>query len=185
MTLVHEEKRAEDRFSLFVIATLHSQQGGGSVKIRNISRNGALLEGDGFPAPGSRVELRRGTMSVAGRIIWHRTDKAGIQFADPVDVGLWLPTASNQRQVDQAVETIKAAAGSTTLSPAPSAPLHASFISAQDMARTAALLDDLADALSNDAGVLFNYATKLQALDIAAQLLRKMAAQAERTEGMG
>ena len=181
MTPLPQEKRAEDRFSLFVVASLHSPRGGGMVRIRNISRHGMLIEGDVIPAPGTMIELRRGTMGVAGEIVWQRAGKAGVHVSAPTDVSLWLPTASNQRQVDHAVQIIKA----TGPGPAQGAPQHASFICAQDMANTADLLDDLADALSNDEGVLFNYATKLQALDIAAQLLRKLAVQVERRRPLG
>lgn len=176
-----QDQRAEDRFSLFVIASLYWPRGGGMVKVRNISRNGALIEGDAIPPPGTMVELRRGTLAVAGEIVWHRAGKAGVHLSAATDVTLWLPTATNQRQVDQAVQTIKAAGPG----PAKGAPPHASFVSSQDMINTAALLDDLADALSSDAGVLFNYATKLQALDIGAQLLRKLAVQVERRGPIG
>lgn len=175
MTPVPQDKRAEDRSSLYIIATLHSPCGGGTAKIRNISGNGVLIEGDAIPAPGTMIELRRGTLSVAGEIVWRRAGTAGVHLSAPTDVALWLPAASNQREVDRVVETFKALGPGV----AQSAPPHTSFVSAQDMTATAALLDDLADGLANDAGVLFNYAVKLQALDIAAQLLRKLAMQAE------
>ena len=59
--------------------------------------------------------------------------------------------------------------------PASLAPMHNSVITVDDMKRVAHSLDDLADALSDDMNVVMQHAEKLQVLDIAAQLLRKLA----------
>jgi hypothetical protein len=56
--------------------------------------------------------------------------------------------------------------------------MPSSTITTHDIESVAALLDDLADTFAGDAGVLFNYSAKLQALDIAAQMLRKLASEA-------
>lgn len=171
--------RAEDRTSLFIMAQLHCGGASRPVKLRNISPTGALIEGEGIPAVGSHAELRRGAQSATGTVVWRDpglAGKAGIHFDRPTDVELWLPTAAMQRSVDFAVEGMRAAEPVA----AGRAPLHASTISTEDMESVALMLDDLADALSHDAGVLFNYAMKLQALDIGAQMLRKLAFQARR-----
>ena len=55
------------------------------------------------------------------------------------------------------------------------APLHRSQISADDMEGAAAALEELADALADEPSLFAQHATRLQSLDIAAQLLRKLA----------
>ncbi len=57
------------------------------------------------------------------------------------------------------------------------APLHNSLITIDDMERVAASLDELGDALADNPQVVMQFAEKLQTLDIATQLLRKLSAQ--------
>ena len=65
---------------------------------------------------------------------------------------------------------------------APASPFVTSMadpgITTRDIEAVAVLLDELADTFAGDSGVLYNYAAKLQALDVASQMLRKLAAQA-------
>ena len=60
------------------------------------------------------------------------------------------------------------------------APLHRSEFKAEDMERVAQSLDELADALSDDMELIVRLSQELQALDIAAQMLRKLALQQDR-----
>lgn len=165
--------RVEDRKSLFVQATLHFIDGFCSVKVRNISPAGALVEAERLPRSGTPVELRRGPLIAMGTIIWKRSGRAGIEFVGQTDARRWMPSAVGQCAVDNAFQVFKGAPASAFVSPLPSA-----GITTQDIEAVAELLDDLADTFANDAGVLFNYAAKLQALDVASQMLRKLASQA-------
>ena len=171
-----DNRRIEERYSLLVIAALHSQYGNETVKIRNISASGACIEGASLPVSGTQVELRRGKLSAFGTIAWRHAGKAGVRLTRPTDVSLWRPAPGTQRQVDQTLEVLRE---DPTVEEIPGVPEHAPPVSVADMKSTADLLDDLADTLANDAGVLFNYATKLQSLDLASQLLRKMADHSE------
>ena len=165
--------RVEGRKSLFVQATLHFTDGFCSVKVRNISPTGALVEAERLPRSGTPVEIRRGGLVAMGTIIWKRAGKAGIEFLSQTDVKRWSPNATGQGAVDNAFQVFKGAPASAF-----AAPLPTSMITTQDIETVAAMLDDLADTFAGDAGVLFNYSAKLQALDIAAQMLRKLASQA-------
>ena len=60
------------------------------------------------------------------------------------------------------------------------APLHRSDFKADDMERVARRLDELADALSEDMALIVRLSEEVQALDIAAQMLRKLALQQDR-----
>jgi hypothetical protein len=59
--------------------------------------------------------------------------------------------------------------------PQPAAPAGTSPIGQADLLDAASALDALADVLAEDARVIASHSTKLQALDIAAQLLRRCA----------
>lgn len=173
MLQAQDNLRIEDRKSLFLRATLHFIDGFCSVKIRNISHTGALIEAERLPRGGTPVELRRGSLVAMGTVVWKRAGKAGVEFLAQTDVRRWMPNATPQGVVDQAFQVFKGAPASAF-----AAPLTSSAITTDDVESVAALLDDLANTFANDAGVLFNYSAKLQALDIAAQMLRKLASQA-------
>lgn len=178
MSQIVDNLRVEDRKSLFVQATLHHVDGFCSVKVRNISPAGALVEAERLPRSGTPVEIRRGPLAAMGTIIWKRGGKAGVEFLAETDVRRWMPGSTPQGVVDQAFQVFKGAPASAF-----AAPLPTSTITTGDIEAVAELLDELADTFSNDAGVLFNYAAKLQALDIAAQMLRKLASQARVSMG--
>ena len=54
------------------------------VKLRNLSAEGALVEGDSLPVEGAEVLFRRQELSMAARIIWVRGGRAGLAFKVPL-----------------------------------------------------------------------------------------------------
>lgn len=59
-----------------------------SVRVRNLSVAGALLESDDLPAVGTRVKLRKGDLSATGKIVRLDGGLAGVQFErliNPID----------------------------------------------------------------------------------------------------
>lgn len=172
MTQALDNRRVEDRTSLFVQATLHFIDGFCSIKLRNMAPTGVLIEAERLPRRGTPVEIRRGSLVALGTIIWRRGGKAGVELLTQTDVQLWMPNATAQGMVDGAFQVFKGAPAAAFATPVPTA-----GITYQDIEGVAMLLDDLGDTFANDAGVLFNYAAKLQALDIASQMLRKLAMQ--------
>ena len=162
---------------MFVLATMTAATFSGPIKIRNMSPGGALIEGNALPRIGEQVCLRRGDLAVAGRVVWREAGKAGLRFDDDVQVTTWLPAGSGkQQQVDRAFDELKAA---------PSGPLRSATsqiqrtrITARELLDLASALDALADDLAGDAAVVANQASKLQTLDIASQVLRKIGTSA-------
>ena len=61
-------------------ATLELSGSALPVKLRNLSADGALVEGDGLPVEGSKVLFKRLELSVAGRIAWVTAKRAGVTF---------------------------------------------------------------------------------------------------------
>lgn len=165
--------RIEGRKSLFVQATLHFADGLCSTKVRNISPVGALIEAERLPRSGTPVELRRGSLVALGTIVWKRGGKAGVEFVAETDVSRWMPMLHGKDLDKKALQVFKRPSASAFANPLPSA-----RVTTQDIEAVAQMLEDLAITFGKDAGVTHNYAPKLQGLDIAAQLLRKLASQA-------
>jgi len=83
--------RLDGRSNIFVTATLYAAGGSTPVRIRNMSRSGALVEASALPPAGTGVRLCRGSISVAGEVIWVDARKAGLRFASPTAAADWLP----------------------------------------------------------------------------------------------
>lgn len=165
----HTEDRAEPRTNLFVAATIATDAMSGPVRLRNISPSGAKVEAADLPDVGTRVRLRRGTLSVTGVVGWRNGKAMGMRFDRPTDVQMWLPAGQgSQQQVDRVVKALK---DGDSLAPPP-APARNS--ESYELLSIADLLDGLGDALSEDPDVVAKYYAKLQVLDIATQKLRQI-----------
>ena len=99
------------RTHLFVIATLCWDAGSTPVHVRNMSANGALIEGAILPKPGSPFVLKRGSLQVGGRIAWAASRQAGLAFSATVSVADWMARQANARQdqIDEIVSALKSA----------------------------------------------------------------------------
>nr|WP_166179182.1 PilZ domain-containing protein [Altererythrobacter segetis] len=175
MDIELDHARSEPRTNMFVMASISATTASGPVKIRNLSPRGALIESSTLPATGESLELKRGALFAAGEVVWREGNRAGLRFDRSIDVIDWLPSAHCAQQVvDAVVQQAKAAmAGHTTMANEQTADQIS--IDADQLRRLARALDLLADDLADDATVLTRHAQKLQALDIAAQMLRRLA----------
>jgi hypothetical protein len=159
---------------MFVLATMAAPTVSGTVKVRNMSLGGALIEGDALPRIGEQLRLHRGELTVCGRIVWRHAGKAGLCFEHEVEVSRWLPAGSGgQQQVDRTFQELKTSPIDPT--PPAAARIEPSPISPEDLLNVAEALDTLADALAEDARVVADHSAKLQSLDMASQLLRRFA----------
>lgn len=73
------------------------------VKLRNLSSEGALVEGGELPAIGSPVIFRKKELSLAGRVAWVIDGRAGIAFdarLDPEAVLRHVPPSKPQAKLD-------------------------------------------------------------------------------------
>ena len=61
-------------------ATLELSGSALPVKLRNLSAEGALIEGGNLPVEGSQVVFKRLELTVAGRIAWVSNGRAGVTF---------------------------------------------------------------------------------------------------------
>lgn len=171
-----DHARLEPRTNMFVMASISATTASGPVKIRNLSPQGALIECDALPATGESFELKRGRLFAAGQVVWRQGNKAGLRFDRLIDVVDWLPSAhSAQQSVDCANQQLTSGAvGQSTVGIEPTA--RQRLIDNDQLRRVARALDLLADDLADDAALVMLHGQKLQCLDIASQMLRKLAA---------
>ena len=160
------------RTAMFVAATSVSANRVQPVRIRNMSRDGAMLEGAVLPAPGDEFELVRAHLRVSARSMWTSGNQCGVSFKAPIDVVEWMARIApgHQQQVDALVDQARQdiAAGRQPESVGSSSPVS----SLANIQTAIDLLEDLEGALADDALVIARHHDQLQALDRALQLLR-------------
>ena len=78
------QNRKTRRSNVLMTATLELSGAALSVKLRNLSQDGALVEGDRLPVEGSAVVFRRNDFAVSGRVAWVKGGRAGVTFARPL-----------------------------------------------------------------------------------------------------
>ena len=76
--------RQSSRSNVLLAATIEVGGAAISVKLRNLSEQGALIEGPELPVEGSEVLFKRNELSVRGRVAWIKGKHAGIAFAVPL-----------------------------------------------------------------------------------------------------
>ena len=97
------QNRRSRRSQLLMAATLEISGRALGVKLRNLSSDGARVEGDQLPVEGTEILFRKGEIAVAGRVIWSKGRQAGISFAtklDPVQVLNNIPTPRPRMKPD-------------------------------------------------------------------------------------
>lgn len=166
--------RREPRTNMFVMADLAGGDAAGTVKVRNMSPSGAMVEGPALPAMATVCCLSRAGIALRGAVVWTAGGRAGLRFDDPAIVSQWLPAGPRtQDDVDRTVAEAKQAR--THIVPSPPSRVFSKPVSASDAALVADTLESLADDLAADPAVVARHMHKLQALDLAVQTLRKIA----------
>lgn len=166
--------RDAPRKNLFVLATMSGGAYLGSVKIRNLSATGALVEGSCLPAAGTKFALYRGGSTASGVIAWSSGDKAGLKMDAHVNVAQWMPGKhAHQNSIDALVDKVKKEA---PLEPLAADPGNSAALGANALLALAESISVLADALASDERVVTQFGARLQTLDIASQVLQKLAA---------
>lgn len=174
--------RAHERTSMFVLAGMTTGAYSGPVKIRNMSPAGALIEGETLPQVGEKLRIVRGQLTASGEVVWRQSNKAGLQFATEIYVPAWMPAGAStkQQEVDRIVQQAKD--GRTEPSPPRPPQSGPPPVTHEQLVELTEAIDALADELADDEHVIAAHGARLQALDLAAQTLRKLAARAELEE---
>lgn len=74
------QSRRSRRSNVLMAATLETATGVAAVTLRNLSAEGALVEGDRIPAPGEPLVFRKKDLAIGGKIAWVSERRAGIAF---------------------------------------------------------------------------------------------------------
>jgi len=103
------DHRSQNRSNVFLSASLLVDGASLPVRVRNMSRRGALLDGSSLPQAGAKVRLVRGELSAEGNIAWRRESQAGIRFAGEIDVASWVKRVGHtgQQRVDNAIAALR------------------------------------------------------------------------------
>ena len=84
------QNRKSRRSNVLMAASLELSGTSVSVKLRNLSAEGALVEGDKLPIEGASVLFRKGDLSMAGTVAWVKGRQAGVSFAQKLEPELLL-----------------------------------------------------------------------------------------------
>jgi hypothetical protein len=76
-----EPNRRSPRKPVLLAATIEVAGAPIAVTLRNLSEEGALIEGATLPEPGAMAWFERGVLRVPSRIVWVDGSFAGIRFA--------------------------------------------------------------------------------------------------------
>lgn len=172
-----EQQRCEPRNNIFVAAVLYHRDGSTPVRIRNMSRSGALIECAELSSEDSEIRLCRGSRVAHGRIAWRSGDRAGIRFDGVVDVAGWLPNGDRdkgQQRVDAIIDECRSAAPTGLEQLAPATAISNLEIIRQLLGLRESL-NQAAEDLASNATIAIGHAQALQTLDLAAYKLDKLA----------
>lgn len=167
-------ERQDQRFSVFVAATLLSGASSAPVTVRNLSRLGATLHVSITPDVGAEVILVRGKLRSKARVAWTLARRIGIRFSHGVHVNDWIAPPGNPTQelADQIFSHRNLAGGALAERASIDRP-EPEARNDQQITDAIVLLAELEERLSNDAIVVSEHGLALQNLDLALQILRR------------
>ncbi|WP_255554769.1 PilZ domain-containing protein [Sphingomicrobium clamense] len=74
------KNRAEKRSHVLMTCELEAGDTCKTVKLRNLSAHGAMVEDDTLPLVGTQVLFKKGDIRATGTVVWARIKRAGIKF---------------------------------------------------------------------------------------------------------
>lgn len=78
------QNRRQRRSQVLLSASLELSGAAVPVKLRNLSAEGALVEGENLPVEGAELVFRRQELSLPARVIWVRGGRCGLSFNEPL-----------------------------------------------------------------------------------------------------
>lgn len=79
------QNRRTRRSNVLMAASIESSGTAMPVRLRNLSAEGALVEGDSLPIEGSSVLFRKNELRLPGNVAWVKGKRAGIAFDEKLD----------------------------------------------------------------------------------------------------
>ena len=78
------QNRRQRRSNVLLTAVVEMNGRALDVKLRNLSAQGALIEGEGLPFEETEINFRKGDLMVLGKVVWVSNKRAGIHFHTPL-----------------------------------------------------------------------------------------------------
>jgi hypothetical protein len=97
------EERRSRRSPVLLSATVEVAGAPAPVKLRNLSEEGALIEGDKLPSEGTTTLFERNALRLKSRVVWVQGRYAGVAFDRPLKAEQVLrnvPTPKQQPRRD-------------------------------------------------------------------------------------
>jgi hypothetical protein len=175
-----DNRRVAARTFLMLAATARCGADILTVRIRNVSETGALIEGEGLPGAGEPIHLSRGETEIDGVIAWAAGIRRGMHFSRPVAVETWRtgkpaipPLGQGRVDLIQAAARTGGPAQAAKAAPAGEerwvGQLDARL--GEELAFVQRLIEALGDELVADHAILHRHAQALQNIDLASQIL--------------
>ena len=79
------QNRKSRRSNVLMSASLELSGTSLPVKLRNLSAEGALVEGERLPVEGASILFRKGDLGVAGTVAWVKGSQAGVNFGQKLN----------------------------------------------------------------------------------------------------
>lgn len=83
--------RRDSRKNMFLTAILAADGVCRPVRVRNLSKSGALIQAAILPGTGVTATLRRGGLQAECLLVWQADGRAGLNFFAPINLEDWFP----------------------------------------------------------------------------------------------
>lgn len=157
----------------FVIAILCIEETRIPVRVFDLTRLAARLEGASLPEAGTEVSLKRGKLEAVGMITRSVQTGVGLAFRWPIDPALWLKLSDTQVDNDRLVVAFQQLPDNLQRR-APKEVTSSLATAAEELRHLRAEVERLGDSLSKDI-ILVATHPEIQFLDEAMQRLEKIA----------
>ena len=111
------QNRKSRRSQVLLSATLEHGGTSQSVKLRNLSSEGALVESDKLPIEGTSVVFCRNELCTQGHVVWVNGRYAGIAFSEKLDAGAGASPCPDAAAEDSAEAAIARASRPRNMTP--------------------------------------------------------------------
>jgi hypothetical protein len=177
----------EPRKNLMLAAAIAAAEVSAPVRIRNLSEDGAMIDGGALPQPGSTLVLTRLELSVQATVVWTHDGRCGLALANRIVVDDWIAgvrrTRTDGNLGQLRVDQIQAAVRSGAALPMDIAPQSALVVEtgaldrrvARELSDLKGTLDEVGEALADDTDLLMRHEQTLQKFDIAIQTIQYLA----------
>ena len=185
VTRQSEQVERSPRRALMLAARIDAAGLSHPVRIRNMSDQGAMVDGAVLPDIGMQIELVRMDLSVPGTVVWCHGGQCGLSLERHIAVEDWVAgrttTASFANRQQARVDALQQQVRDGQELPdgvdrrlAKSKPVNVQAKIAEELARVVEGLEDVGVDLACDPAVLSSHADALQALDLATAIVERL-----------